>query len=92
MNESVFWNIVDTARSNSADCGEFNTALTIILNKLPHSQVKMFKNIVDAKIVELYRWDIWGIACIVNGGCSDDGFEYFRRWVITQERIFIHCC
>jgi hypothetical protein len=25
-----------------------------------------------------YRADLWGAAFIINGGCSDDGFEYFR--------------
>ena len=32
------------------------------------------------------RWDLWGVAYIVNGGCSEDGFEYFRGWVISQGR------
>jgi len=25
-----------------------------------------------------------GAAYIINGGCSDDGFEYFRRWLVLQ--------
>ncbi len=36
-----------------------------------------------------YRWDLWAAAYIINGGCSDDGFEYFRAWLIAQgERVF----
>jgi hypothetical protein len=31
-----------------------------------------------------YRWDLWGAAYLLNGGCSDDGFEYFRGWLIAQ--------
>jgi hypothetical protein len=31
---------------------------------------------------ESYRTDIWDAAYIVNGGCSDDGFDYFRAWLI----------
>lgn len=28
----------------------------------------------------------WAAAYVINGGCSDDGFEYFRGWLITQGR------
>jgi Protein of unknown function (DUF4240) len=34
----------------------------------------------------LYTWDLWGVAYILNGGCSDDGFEYFRAWVLSRGR------
>ena len=33
-----------------------------------------------------YRWDLWGAAYLANGGCSDDGFDYFRGWLIGQGR------
>jgi hypothetical protein len=23
---------------------------------------------------------------VINGGCSDDGFDYFRGWLLTQGR------
>ncbi|MDQ2731615.1 MAG: DUF4240 domain-containing protein, partial [Armatimonadota bacterium] len=28
--------------------------------------------------------DMWGVAYIINGNCSDDGFEYFLCWLIGQ--------
>ena len=33
-----------------------------------------------------YREDLWGAAYLINGGASDDGFEYFRGWLMTQGR------
>jgi hypothetical protein len=33
-----------------------------------------------------YRWDLWAAAYIINGSCSDDGFDYFRGWLIAQGR------
>ena len=27
---------------------------------------------------------MWCAAYIMNGGCSDDSFEYFRLWVISR--------
>ena len=35
---------------------------------------------------EAYFWGLWGVAYLVNGGCSDDGFEYFRNWLVLQDR------
>ena len=29
---------------------------------------------------------MWCAGYIMNGGCSDDGFEYFRCWVISRGR------
>jgi hypothetical protein len=31
-----------------------------------------------------YTWDLWAAAYVINGGCSDDGFEYFRAWLISR--------
>ena len=33
-----------------------------------------------------YRWDLWAAAYLINGGCSDDGFDYFRGWLLAQGR------
>jgi hypothetical protein len=29
---------------------------------------------------------MWVAAYLMNGGCSDDGFDYFRGWLIAQGR------
>lgn len=31
-------------------------------------------------------WNLWGAAYVINGGCSDDCFEYFRGWLVLQGR------
>lgn len=33
-----------------------------------------------------YSWKLWGAANLANGGASDDGFEYFRCWLIAKGR------
>lgn len=32
------------------------------------------------------RVDLFGAAYLINGGCSDDGFDHFRGWLIAQGR------
>jgi hypothetical protein len=32
---------------------------------------------------------VWGAAFLMNGGCSDDGFRYFRDWLVSEgEAVF----
>ena len=37
-------------------------------------------------MIDAESWDMWGAAYLINGGCSDDGFVYFRAWLIAQGR------
>lgn len=37
-------------------------------------------------MVDSYTNPLWAAAYIVNSGCSDDGFDYFRGWLIAQGR------
>ena len=83
MNDDQFWTIIKQAQGT--DIAE---NLKPILAKLPLKDIFSFGEILDGKIADLHRWDIWGIAYIVNGGCSDDGFEYFRCWVVAQGKEF----
>src|SRR5262249_31921448 len=31
-------------------------------------------------------WDLCGAAYVINCTCTDDGFEYFRRWLVSRGR------
>lgn len=39
-----------------------------------------------APLAESYRSPLWAAAYLINGGCSDDGFDYFRGWLVLQGR------
>lgn len=59
------------------------------LMTLPAEEILAFDQIYDEMRARAYRWDLWGAAYLLNGGCSDDGFEYFRGWLIAQgEKVF----
>ncbi len=34
--------------------------------------------------MRLSRKELWAAADVIGGGCSDDGFDYFREWLILQ--------
>ena len=55
-----------------------------MLALLSADEIISFDKIFNAYRKAAYRWDLWGAAYLINGGCSDDGFEHFRRWLIGQ--------
>lgn len=78
MTEEKFWEIIE----NSEHGNDLNECLA------PLSEDELFgfrywweyfRNIS-------YKQDLWAAAYIVLGGCSDDGFDYFRFWLIAQGR------
>ena len=56
------------------------------MKKLSRDQIVAFDNDFHRASAAAYRWDLWGAAYVINGGCSDDGFMDFRSWLIAQGR------
>jgi hypothetical protein len=61
-------------------------ALRERLTKLSPAEVLEFHRELHSQLANSYTWGLWGAAYIVNGGCSDDCFEYFRAWLVMQGR------
>jgi hypothetical protein len=88
MTKDEFWRIMEAARANT-ETGEADiNALERSLEALTADEVAGFDRELQRRRVECYRWDLWAVAYIVNGGCSDDGFDYFRAWLITKGRKY----
>ena len=37
-------------------------------------------------MADSYRSSLWAAVYVINGGCSHDGFDYFRGWLMLQGR------
>lgn len=85
MNATTFWTIVDeAAKKAKGDQDKFISALTKKLKAFSPEEIVAFDGQFRAQMDRLYTWELWGAAYLILGGCSDDGFEYFRAWVISQ--------
>jgi hypothetical protein len=60
--------------------------MTELLSTRPAEEIAAFAQPVWDLLAASYRWDLWAAAYLINGGASDDGFEYFRGWLIAQGR------
>jgi hypothetical protein len=58
---------------------------------IPREEIVAAGHALQELMVGSYRTPLWAAAYVVNGGCSNDGFDYFRGWLIVQGReVFEH--
>jgi Protein of unknown function (DUF4240) len=82
-----FWALVEAAGEAARwDAEGVADDLVCRLRELPVAELVDFDTVQRALLAESYRWDLWGAAYLLNGGCSGDCFEYFRAWLIAQGR------
>ena len=86
MNEDQFWQIIQTAKRAAGDDDEQLELIEAALQPLELEDILEFQRIFDRLHERSYRADLWGAAHIINGGATDDGFDYFRGWLIAQGR------
>ncbi|MBX9581246.1 MAG: DUF4240 domain-containing protein [Gemmataceae bacterium] len=86
MTEDEFWGHIAASRPDPLDPDAQVDRLTARLAKLPPDDILDFQAHWDRAAARAERWDLWGAAYLIRGGCSDDGFHYFRCWLLLQGR------
>jgi hypothetical protein len=87
VDQDRFWELVEAAGAVAGgDCQAQAIQLAAMLEQLPAEEIIAFERHSVRLLDEADRWDLWGAAYQINSGCSDDGFVYFRGWLLTQGR------
>ncbi len=88
MTVDAYWALIDQARARAADADAdaVAAALTGLLTEAGVDAVRDADHAYRSLAATAYGWPLWGAAYVINGGCSDDGFEYFLGWLIGQGR------
>lgn len=81
MTHDEFWVLLDEARASRRGIID---ALVDALAQLPSDEIVAFDGWSRAYRSALYRQDLWAAIYLIQGGCSDDGFDYFQAWLIAQ--------
>src|SRR5262245_14524691 len=79
-----WWNLVDRARQEAGEPQARAALLVDWLSRLDVDEIVAFDRFFLERVNEAYRTELWEIAYIMNGGCSDDGFDYFLGWLVSQ--------
>jgi hypothetical protein len=101
MIKDMFWELIDKSGRDVGKDQMDGLSIRRRMNRQMDRLLDRLKMIAAEEIVEFqccfeecvrdaFRWDLWAVAWIVNGGCSDDGFDYFLGWLIAQGREYYH--
>jgi len=86
MPADKFWQIIARAAEFDHDPDAHMEALHAALHELPLEEIISFEVAFRRYLNKAYTWELWGAAHVIHGGCYDDGFEYFRRWLVSRGR------
>ncbi len=88
MDEQGFWELIERSGKKTPGTEGHAERLAKLLARRSAAEVIEFDRLFHGCLNRSYRWDLWAVAYIIHGGCSDDGFDYFRGWLIGQGREF----
>jgi Protein of unknown function (DUF4240) len=90
MSEETFWSIINAARGQGGERAH-TRRLSQALEKRTADEVLSFYLHYQRFFDLADRGDIWAAGVLLNGGHgSDDGFAYFRNWLIAQGAEVLH--
>jgi hypothetical protein len=84
LDEDLYWSIIDKSLKNTSNQDRQEQFLIKEISSLMPKQMVGFRLRTDKLLFDTYNSEMWCAGYIMNGGCSDDGFEYFRNWIISR--------
>jgi hypothetical protein len=84
LSEEKFWQIVGKSLTSTKNQDDQEQYLISEIEKLTPKEMIGFRLRTDYLLYSTYNSEMWCAGSIMNGGCSDDSFEYFRCWVISR--------
>lgn len=86
MEVGEFWGLIEHAVRRHPARGERAGWLQAQLSLRPVDEILDFEAHLDDASDRAMSWLMWGAAYRILGGCSDDGFCYFRSWLMSLGR------
>jgi hypothetical protein len=87
VDERQFWRLIESGGPEAQQDRDLQLeSVEAELRKLSPEEIVSFDGLFNQKLSDAHTWDLWGAAYQINGGCSDDGFYYFRSWLISRGR------
>ena len=84
LDEDLYWSIVENSIQKTTNQEDQELFLISEIEKLSPKEMIGFRLRTDKLLFDTYNENLWCAAYIINGGCSDGGFEYFRCWLIAK--------
>ena len=87
MRTDDFWAVIDRASADQPDSPDelAKRAAGQLATREPEEIVAWDRHLGRVMAASGTE-DLWAAAYLINGGCSDDGFDAFRGWLIAHGR------
>ena len=82
MDDKRFWDVIAVGCPHDREPDEWNSSLVAVLKLLDPDDIVRFDHWLEGKASAAYSNELWSVASLINGGASDDGFAYFRLWLV----------
>jgi hypothetical protein len=86
MNTSEFWALIGEAARDGGTPDTVADRAAAALATRDAGDIVGFERHLRRVLDASYKVDLFGAAYLVNGGCSDEGFDAFRGWLMAQGR------
>lgn len=91
MDKKQFWQTIEDSRKDEGQRDDvFLDHVMKALDKMSASDVLGFQAYLNAYMKAANFPAMWEAAALINKGCTDDGFEYFRAWLVSQGEQTYH--
>ncbi|MEM9332600.1 MAG: DUF4240 domain-containing protein [Pseudomonadota bacterium] len=84
MDEDLFWSIIQIG--GAIPIPEKLMDIEKRLTDFTPKAIRDFRKILQSRLSDAYRSDVWALAFLLMNGASDDAFEAFRCWLILAGR------
>jgi len=90
MSESRFWELINYSRESAASDKEFLVALKEYLVACSPEEIVGFEICLGKALIQADHFNLVGAKKILDGSVTDDGYLYFRCWVVSLGREVFH--
>ena len=80
----LYWQIIENSLDTADSLAEQEDNLINELSLLTAEDIIGFKLRTEYLLFQSYQSDLWCAATIMNEECSEEGFKFFRQWLISQ--------
>jgi hypothetical protein len=84
LDEDTYWAIIENSLKETTNQEDQELFLIAELEKMTPMEMIGFRLRTDKLLFDTYNQELWCAAYIINNGCSDGGFDYFRCWLVSR--------
>ncbi|MFA9191678.1 DUF4240 domain-containing protein [Flavobacterium sp. FZUC8N2.13] len=84
LDEENFWAIIEKSIQETTNQEDQEIFLISEIEKLSPKEMVGFRLRTDKLLFDSYTSDLWCANYIISNGVAEDGFDYFRCWLVSR--------